>query len=99
VQGGLLDCLFFFFNETINYERYVQVILGEFFPELTKEEKLYSWFQQDSTNAHIARMSIKSLSDVFEMRIVSSGIWPARSPDVNPSNFFFWGCMKESSEQ
>jgi hypothetical protein len=20
--------------------------------------------------------------------------WPARSPDLNPSDFFLWGCMK-----
>jgi transposase len=30
-----------FFNETINCERYVHVILGQFFPELTEEERLY----------------------------------------------------------
>jgi hypothetical protein len=30
-----------FFNETINCERYVQVILGQFFPKLTEEERLY----------------------------------------------------------
>jgi hypothetical protein len=29
-----------FFNETINYKRYVWVILRQFFPELTKEERL-----------------------------------------------------------
>jgi hypothetical protein len=36
-----------FLNETINYERYVQVILGQFFPLLTEEETLYGWTQQD----------------------------------------------------
>jgi hypothetical protein len=36
-----------FFNEKINFERYVQVILGEFFPELTEEERLYGLFEQD----------------------------------------------------
>jgi hypothetical protein len=24
--------------------------------------------------------------------IISSGIWPA--PDLNPCDFFFWGCLK-----
>jgi hypothetical protein len=46
-----------FFNETINCERYVQVILWQFIPELTVEEKLYGWFQQGSTTAHTAHMS------------------------------------------
>jgi hypothetical protein len=31
----------FFFNETINCETHVQVIPGQFFPDLTEEEKLY----------------------------------------------------------
>jgi hypothetical protein len=45
-------------TETINYERYVQVVLGQFFPELTEEERLYGWFQQDSATADTARISI-----------------------------------------
>jgi hypothetical protein len=54
VQEGLLNMCFF--NETIYCERYVQAILGQFFPELIEEERLYGWFQQDSANAHTARM-------------------------------------------
>jgi hypothetical protein len=80
-----------FFNETINYERYVQVILGQFFSELTEEERLYGWFQQDSATARSADMSIQALSNVFEDRIISSHIWPERSPDLNPCEFFFSG--------
>jgi hypothetical protein len=29
------------FNETINCQKYVQVILWQFFPELTEEERFY----------------------------------------------------------
>jgi hypothetical protein len=54
---------------------YVQVILGQFFPELTEEETLYGWFQQDSATAHTAGMSTQALSHIFGDRIVSSGIW------------------------
>jgi hypothetical protein len=78
-----------YFNETINCERYVQVILGQFFPELTEEKTPYGWFQQDSATAHTACISMLALSDVFCNRIISSGIWPARSPDLNPCDFFF----------
>jgi hypothetical protein len=48
----------FIFNETINCERYVQIILGQFFPELTEEERLYGWFQQDLATAHTALISV-----------------------------------------
>jgi hypothetical protein len=84
-----------FFNEIINCERYVHVILRQFFPELTQKEKLFGWFQQDSTTAHTACMSMQVLSDVFGDRIISSGIWPACSSNLNPCGIFFWGCLKD----
>jgi hypothetical protein len=69
-------------------ERYVQVIIGEFFPELTEEERLCGWFQQDSATANTARMSMQALSNVFGDRIISSGIWSTRSLDLNICDFF-----------
>jgi hypothetical protein len=78
-----------FFNETFNCKRYIQVIFGQFFPELTEEGRLYGWFQQDLATAYTARMSMQALANVFGDRIISSGIWPARSPDLNPCDFFF----------
>jgi hypothetical protein len=56
-----------FFNETINCERYVQVIIRQFFSELTKE-RLYGWFQQDTATAHTAHTHLCRLCPV------SSGI-------------------------
>jgi hypothetical protein len=56
VQERLLDL---FLNETLNCKRYVQVIFGQIFPELTEEERLYGWFQQDSVTADTARMSMQ----------------------------------------
>jgi hypothetical protein len=76
-----------FFKETINCERYVWVILRQFFSELTEEERVYGWFLQDSATAHTARMSMQALSGVFGDRINSSDIWPEGSPDLNPCNF------------
>jgi hypothetical protein len=84
-----------FFHETINCERYVQVILQQFYPELTDEERLYGWFQQDSATAHTARMSTQALSDVFRGRNISNGTWPAHSPDLNPCDFFFCGSLRD----
>jgi hypothetical protein len=34
------------FNETINCERHVQVILGQFFPELLEEDRIFAGFIQ-----------------------------------------------------
>jgi hypothetical protein len=40
-------------------------------------------------------MSMQALSDVVGARIISSDIWPAHSPDLNPCEYFFWGCLKD----
>jgi hypothetical protein len=84
-----------FFNETINCETYVQVILRQFLSGLTEEERLYGWFQQDSATAHTACMSLHTLSDVFGDRIISSDIWPVRSSNLNACDFFSWSCLKD----
>jgi hypothetical protein len=60
------------------------VIPGQLFPELTVEERLYGWFQR-----LYVRISMHALSDVSGERIISSGISPARSPDLNTCNFSF----------
>jgi hypothetical protein len=52
-----------FLNEKVNCERYVQVILGQFFLELREGERLYGWLQQDSATAHTARMYMQALSE------------------------------------
>jgi hypothetical protein len=85
-----------FFYETINCERYERVFYGQFFPELTEKERFHGWFQQDSATAYTARMSIQALSDVFKDRNISSGIWPAHSPSLNPCDFFFCGSLKDT---
>jgi hypothetical protein len=48
-----------FFNETINCERYVKVILRIFFEGLTEEEKLHGWFRQESVTAHTVHFSMQ----------------------------------------
>jgi hypothetical protein len=68
-----------FFNETMSCERYVQVTVRQFFAELKEEERLCGCFQQDSATSHNACMSMQAFSIVFEDRIISSDIWPARS--------------------
>jgi hypothetical protein len=84
-----------FFNETVNCEKYVEVFFGQFFRELTEEERFCRWFQQDSATAHTAHVSVQAFSDVFGDRIISSGIWTGRSLDLNPCDFFFWICLTD----
>jgi hypothetical protein len=77
-----------FFHKKIYCKKYIQVILRQFFAELTEEERPHDWFQQDSATAHSAYMSMQALSDVLGDRIISSGIWPARFLRFFPLGLF-----------
>jgi len=41
-------------------------------------------------------MSVALLNYVFADRIITKTIWPPRSPDLSPPDFFLWGVMKNS---
>src|SRR6185437_4396534 len=54
-------------------------------------------FQQDGAPPHIYRPVKQILQESFENRIISrhfQNAWPARSPDLNPLDFWFWGYLK-----
>jgi hypothetical protein len=55
-----------------------------------EEEKTYGYFMQDCATAHTATYSINVLNEVSENRLISCGLWPARSPDLNPCDFYLW---------
>jgi hypothetical protein len=39
---------------------------------------------------------VNVLSKMFESSLISSGLWPARSPDLNPGDFYLWGNQKNN---
>jgi hypothetical protein len=82
------------FENTINSERYVSDIVRPFFGSITEEEKTYGYFMQCGATAHTATYSINVLNEVFLNRLVSCGLWPARSPDLYPCDFYLWGNLK-----
>jgi hypothetical protein len=53
-----------------------------FFPDSITEENKYGYFMQDS--AITPNYPINILNEVFEDRVVSGRLCPARSPDLNP---------------
>ena len=50
--------------------------------------KFPGWFQQDGATAHTARVSMAAVGEVFGDRVISCGLWPPRSPDLTPPDFF-----------
>jgi hypothetical protein len=67
-----------------------------FIAQLKEDEIDKAYFQQDGAMAHTAHMSMALLGYVFVDRIISKTIWPPRSSDLSPPDFFLWGAMKNS---
>ena len=85
-----------FCENTITSERYIHNILEPFFDQLTEQEKQQGRFQQDGATAHTARVSMVAVSEVFGDRVIPRGLWPTRSPDLTPPDFYLWGKLKGS---
>jgi hypothetical protein len=78
-----------FFSETITAERYQELIMN--FISVLEADKQYCWFQQDGATAHTENYTMEMLSEFFGGRIISRNLWPPRSPDLSPPNFYLWG--------
>jgi hypothetical protein len=52
------------------------------------------YFQQDGATAHTSRASMAEIQSFFGDRVISRGIWPPRSPDLTPPDYFLWGHLK-----
>jgi len=87
--------------ETLNGVSYLE-FLAENLPDFLEEVPLLDRnriiFQQDGTGPHNARIVTNYLNQQFPgywMGRYGPIHWPARSPDLNPLNFFLWGYCKE----
>jgi hypothetical protein len=65
-----------------------------FFEQMTDNERQYGYFQQDNATAHTARNSMSALQKVFADRIISTGMWPPRLPDLSACDFYLWGNLE-----
>jgi hypothetical protein len=63
-------------------------------PELLEDVPLYvrrkMWFMHNGAAAHFSMYAREYMNAVFPARW-SFFFWPARSPDLNPLDFFVWG--------
>lgn len=78
----------------INSTYYINSVLKKFINRDAK--KLYPKnnyiFQHDSAPAHVSKLT-KNFMDK-NMKYVSKDIWPPKSPDLAPMDYFVWGWMK-----
>ena len=90
----------FYRNEVMNGDRYHSLLQYHVLPELRQWNggslATLVW-QQDGAPCHVASRNMLYLDSQYEDHMISSirgRDWPARSPDLNPLDFFLWGNMK-----
>lgn len=88
----------------LNGQNYLNFLQNDL-PTLLEGLETYSeelrermWLQNDGCPAHYARPVREHLNEVFPDRWIGRLgpiLWPPRSPDLNPLDFFYWGCLKD----
>ena len=71
-------------------------ILEQFNDQLTPQDKMQFFFQQDGTTCHTSHRSLTQVHDMFmEERTISKGLWPPCSLDLSSCDFYLWGTLKQ----
>ena len=92
----------FYRNETMNGFRYHSLLQYHVLPELRQWNggslATLVW-QQDGAPCHVTNRNMQYLDSQFGDRVISRKSihgrdWPARSPDLNPLDYFFGGFLK-----
>lgn len=84
-----------FFDGRINANNYRQTILEPFLNELHDDELQNGLFQQDGATAHTAQATLQYLEEFYGDRLISRNLWPPRSPDLTPLDYFLFGYLKD----
>lgn len=88
----------FFIDGNLNAQKYLDLLQTEVGPALEAidlQDPIL--FQQDGAPAHYGLEVRHHLDDTFPGSWIGRGgpyPWPARSPDLNPLDFFLWGHLK-----
>lgn len=86
----------YYFEDYVNQHNYLNMLNSFFWPKVLKTaeyEKYY--FQQDGARPHTATAVQTWLYDKFGQKFVDKDLWPPRSPDLNPCDFYLWGHLKQ----
>lgn len=79
------------------YRNFLEHTLPGFLEEVPLAIRNAMWFMHDGAPAHFSRVAREFLTQTYGNRWIGRGgphLWPARSPDLNPLDFFLWGHLK-----
>jgi hypothetical protein len=90
---------FFFDDQTITGDRYLEMLQNEMWPEIADHSDIDSiFFQQDGAPPDYKLNVREWLDETFGGRWIGRrGLieWPPRSPDMTPLDFWLWGYLKQ----
>lgn len=87
--------------ETLNGEIYLDFLqnrLEDLMEDVPLETRRNMWLHNDGCPAHFATAVRRHLNEEYPERWIGRLgpiLWPPRSPDLNPLDFFYWGCLKD----
>lgn len=106
VWGGIIgDHLIgpYFFDGNVTGQSYLEMLQNNVIPALVERGYTISdvIFQHDGAPPHFTLDVREWLDNTFDEWIGRGGdiLWPPRSPDYNPLDFFLWGYVKNKVYQ
>jgi len=69
-------------------------VFNTFVNQPDDEELSIGYFQQDGATSHNSLASMAEIQSFFGDRVISKGLWPSRSPDLRPPDYFLWRYLK-----
>jgi hypothetical protein len=80
-------------------EVYLQ-IFNEFVNQLMVDELTTGYYQQDSATCHTSNASMREIESFFlKTELSQKTLWPLKSPDLTPADFFLWGLLKSQETE
>ena len=92
---------YFMYDGNLNSKRYLEIlqnVVETFLENLPLARAARSWCQMDGAPPHNARTVDTKLTSLFDDRWWENQgpfLWPVRSPDLTPLDFYIWGRVKD----
>lgn len=91
-----------FIDGNLDGDKYFDILFNTIIPQMQEmlgPDFCTTWFQQDGAPPHHSLRVRQLLNETFPDRWIGrrgSIEWPARSPDLSPLDYFFWGALKQN---
>ncbi len=96
-SGGIIGP--FFFHDTVTAESYLEKLNDEIVPTIENRMNLEEiFYMHDGAPPHYAQSVRQFLHETFPDRWIGRRgpiDWPARPPDLTPTDFFLWAVIKD----